>query len=304
MARPLRIEFPGALYHLTVRGNERRKIFFTIADKKHFLDLLLRAKERFAFLLYAYVLMENHFHLLLETPRANLSQIMQFIGTSHAVYVNLKRKRIGHLFQGRYHAILVEKESYLLEATRYIHLNPVRAGIVAHPEDYHWSSYADYVSKAGTTKLVESSCVLELFGKRTAEARRRYRKFVEEMLGQPYRSPLAKLKGLPILGGQAFIKRVKKLIAHRNEESELPDLKRLKRTHSPEEILRAVAEYYRIDPLSGHSPGQWRALVALPRRSRIRAARRSNWRVAWHSPQRPCRTEQSGSLRRSMSIAS
>ena len=147
MARPLRIEYEGACYHVTARGNDRKKIFFSSRDYERFREYLVMARERFGCLLHAYVLMGNHYHLLLETPLGSLSRVMHYINGSYTTYVNTKRKRSGHLFQGRYKSIVVDTDSYLLELSRYIHQNPVRAGIQDRPEDYQYSSYRNYLQQ-------------------------------------------------------------------------------------------------------------------------------------------------------------
>lgn len=135
MARQLRIEFNGAFYHITSRGNLRERIFFDDGDRRTFLEILKRTKERYGYLLHTYVLMDNHYHLLIETPKANLSQIMQNINTSYTVYINKRYQRSGHLFQGRFKGTIVDKDAYLVTLSRYIHLNPVRAKLVVRPED-------------------------------------------------------------------------------------------------------------------------------------------------------------------------
>ncbi|MGV8149826.1 MAG: transposase, partial [Alkaliphilus sp.] len=126
MARPLRIEYEGALYHITTRGNERKKIYYAEADYEKFKSYLKDAQNKYGYLLHCYALMTNHYHLLIETPYANISKVMHYINGSYTSYLNKKRERSGHLFQGRYKAILVDQDSYLLELSRYIHLNPVR----------------------------------------------------------------------------------------------------------------------------------------------------------------------------------
>ena len=138
MARPLRITYPGAFYHITSRGNERKNIFKSQRDREQFLIYLESATERYGAKIHVYCLMSNHYHLLLETPLANLSQIMRHINGAYTTYFNIKRERAGHLFQGRYKAILVEMDEYAQELSRYIHLNPVRAGIAEMPEQYPW----------------------------------------------------------------------------------------------------------------------------------------------------------------------
>ena len=133
MARPLRIEYEGALYHVTARGNERGKVFFTKADYRKFREYLREGQTKYGFILHCYVLMTNHYHLLIETPEKNLSRIMHYLNSSYTTYINIKRKRSGHLFQGRYKAILVDRDSYLLELSRYLHLWNPNPGTIASP---------------------------------------------------------------------------------------------------------------------------------------------------------------------------
>lgn len=205
MARPLRIEFEGAVYHVTARGNERRKIFFSKRDYEKFKEYIAEAKEKYHFILHCYVLMTNHYHLLIETPEKNLSKIMHHINSSYTTYTNVKRKRSGHLFQGRFKSIVVDKDSYLLELSRYLHLNPVRAKAVENPEDYPFSSYAAYISARGEP-FVTRSAILEMFGTKENEARKRYSAFVEAAMAAETESPMKKVYGGMILGGEGFIR--------------------------------------------------------------------------------------------------
>ena len=145
MARPLRIQYPGAFYHVMSRGNEQKEIFKSRRDREQFLGYLETATTRYGAVFHSYCLMNNHYHLLLETPEGNLSQIMRHINGAYTTYFNTKRKRAGHLFQGRFKAILIEADEYALELSRYIHLNPVRAGMVETPVTYEWTSYSAYV---------------------------------------------------------------------------------------------------------------------------------------------------------------
>ena len=149
MARPLRIEYPGAFYHVTARGNERKRIYFTKRDYLKFREYIEDAQEKYGCLLHVYVFMTNHYHMIIETPNPNISKVMHFINGSYTTYINKKRDRSGHLFQGRYKAILIDRDNYLLEASRYIHLNPVRARIVEKPEEFLNSSYASYIPCSG-----------------------------------------------------------------------------------------------------------------------------------------------------------
>ena len=145
MARPLRIEYDGALYHITSRGNERKAIFRDDEDRIGFLEALQKVNERFNWICHAYCLMNNHYHLIVETPDGNLSKGMRQLNGVYTQYFNRKHHRVGHIFQGRYKSILMEKESYLLEVGRYVVLNPVRAKAVKKPEDWNWSSYRSTV---------------------------------------------------------------------------------------------------------------------------------------------------------------
>lgn len=205
MARPLRIEYEGAFYHVTSRGNEGRKVFFSKSDYEKFLDYLKLAQEKFSYLLHAYVLMTNHYHLLIETPLANLNRIMHYINSSYTNYVNLKRGHRGHLFQGRYKAILVDRDHYLVELSRYMHLNPVRAQIMKRPQDYPYSSYQAFISK-GEGGIVYRDLVLGMMGRDQRRATRLYKDFVESAMGNKMENPLKDIYGGVILGSRDFIR--------------------------------------------------------------------------------------------------
>ena len=174
MARPLRIEYPGAFYHITARGNDRKDIFRSRKDRERFLFYLDSATQRYQAIVHAYCLMTDHYHLLLETPDGNLSRIMQQINSAYATHFNVKRRRAGHLLEGRYHAILVEADAYAKEFSRYIHLNPVRAGVAGKPEDYVWSSYAYYTGTKKPPAWLTRDMILSCFGRKEIEAQRRY----------------------------------------------------------------------------------------------------------------------------------
>jgi len=161
MSRPLRISYPGAFYHVTSRGNERRPIFQTRRDFERFIGYFESATERYGARVHCFCLMTNHYHLLLETPRANLEAILHHLNTSYTNYFNKKRGRSGHLFQGRYKAILVEKDSYALELSRYIHLNPMRAQMVGDPSEYPWSSYLAYIGRERRWRWLCKDFILE-----------------------------------------------------------------------------------------------------------------------------------------------
>ena len=154
MGRPLRIEYPGAFYHVTARGNEQREIYKSIADQKRFLGYLASATERYGAAVHVWCLRTNHYHLLMETPEGNLSRIMRHINGAYTNYFNTKRRRAGHLFQGRYKAILVDRDAFALGLSRYIHFNPVRAGMSQRPEGYDWSSYRNYMERHKGDRLL------------------------------------------------------------------------------------------------------------------------------------------------------
>ncbi|RMF87410.1 MAG: transposase [Nitrospinota bacterium] len=207
MARPLRIEYEGAVYHVTGRGNEQQAIYFTPADYQKFLEYIKTAQQRYGILLHAYVLMTNHYHLLIETPEANLSKAMHSILSGYTMYINKKKERSGHLFQGRFRSIVVEKDRYLVELSRYIHLNPVRAQMVKRPEDYPHSSYPCYIGKE-KSDLLTTELVLSLYARDPKTAKQRYREFVESALGREIENPYNRVYGGMILGGESFIKDV------------------------------------------------------------------------------------------------
>ena len=208
MARPLRITYPGAFYHITSRGNERKAIFKSNTDRQKFLAYLESATERYSAVIHCYCLMDNHYHLLLETPSGNLPQIMRHINGAYTTYFNIKRDRSGHLFQGRYKAILVEKDAYAKELSRYIHLNPVRAGIVAKPVAYEWTSYTAYAGAKPSPEWLVRGFILGCFSQQKKVAQKRYKAFVESNPGRPGDSPLTNLPGGMILGSEQFVETI------------------------------------------------------------------------------------------------
>ena len=175
MARPLRIEYPGAFYHVTSRGNEQKDIFKSQKDREKFLSYLESAMVRYGAVIHTWCLMSNHYHLLLETPSGNLSQIMRHINGAYTTYFNVKRKRAGHLFQGRYKAILVEADEYALELSRYIHLNPSEREWQPNRRNIHGRAIGATSGKASASDWLKTDFILGYFGGNTAEARTRYK---------------------------------------------------------------------------------------------------------------------------------
>jgi len=206
MARPLRIEFPGALYHVTSRGHARQRVFRDDEDREMFLATLAWVVARFRWRCHAYCLMDNHYHLLIDTPQPNLSRGMRQLNGVYTQRFNRRHRQVGHLFQGRFKAILVEQEGYLLELARDIVLNPVRAKRVKTPERYPWSSYRSMLGLAPVPPALATEWVLEQFASTRATARRRYANFVQEGIGAP--GPWEKVKGQVLLGSEAFIERL------------------------------------------------------------------------------------------------
>lgn len=178
MARKRRIELEGALYHVLARGNQRQKIFRSKFDFVRYLDFLAHYKERYRFFLFAYVLMPNHVHLLVQTAHVPLSRILQGLNQSYTMYFNRKYDTVGHLFQGRYKAIICDRDEYLLTLIKYIHLNPVRAAAAKRPDDYPWSSHHAYAMKLTDSELIDTDLVLRMFAEHRPTAMQRYLKFI------------------------------------------------------------------------------------------------------------------------------
>ena len=175
MARPARIEYEGAFYHLMNRGNGRENIFIDNKDRNKFYEILGNVETRYKIIIYSFVLMTNHYHILLETPLGNLSKAIQRLNGDYALYFSRRHKRPGHLFQGRFKAMLVEKNTYLIELSRYIHLNPVRAGMVDAPEKYQWGSlYEMFKKKEKLPFTLYWEWMLTIFGEKKAKAVRKY----------------------------------------------------------------------------------------------------------------------------------
>ncbi len=228
MARPLRITFPGAFYHVTSRGNERKAVFKSKRDREKFLEYLESATQRYNALIHTYCLMNTHYHLLVETPSGNLPQIMRHINGAYTTYFNVKRDRSGHLFQGRYKAILVDIDEYAKELSRYIHLNPVRAKIVETPEDYEWSSYKFYIGRQKAANWLYRDFILGYFGKKLSSAQTGYQKFVNALAHQDYDSPLDQVVSSTLLGSADFIAFIKdNFLSVKKPDKELPALKEL-----------------------------------------------------------------------------
>ena len=185
MTRPLRLEFPGALYHVTSRGDRREDIYLDDLDRQRFLDLIGETCQRFNWRMHAYCLMTNHYHLVIETPEGNLSRGMRQLNGVYTQRFNRRHRRVGHVFQGRYTAILVDRDAYLLELGRYVVLNPVRARMVKTASQWPWSSYRAMIGKTNTPDWLETKTVLGQLGHHKKTAQQRYIYFVKEGKGLP-----------------------------------------------------------------------------------------------------------------------
>ena len=232
MTRPLRIEFNGALYHITSRGNARQAIFLNQDDFTAFLGILNSVVKRYNFLLHDYCLMNNHYHLLIETPEGNLSKGMRQLNGLYAQRFNQRHQRVGHLLQGRYQSILVDKENYLLELSRYIVLNPVRAGMAKEPKDYRWSSYQ---GTSGYQKIpgLFTDWILSQFGEEKTTIK--YQTFV--LSGIKETSPLKEVKGQLYLGKKTFMDQIGHLLQGKDKLIEIPRKQRYINRLSLKKIL-------------------------------------------------------------------
>lgn len=209
MARPLRVEFEGAVYHITSRGNAGNDVYVSDRDRVLFLKVLEQTVERYHWLCHAYCLMSNHYHLLIETPEPNLSRGMRHLNGVYTQAFHRAHRRMGHIFQGRFKAILIEKESHLLEVARYIVLNPVRAGMAKHPGDWPWSSYRATVGEAQSLPFLSLDWLLEQFGSRRRQAVLAYREFVHDGNDMPVWD---QLQGGALLGTEAFVEQMRPLL--------------------------------------------------------------------------------------------
>lgn len=207
MARKQRIEFEGAFYHIITRGNQKQKIFKDKDDFLKYLEILFECKKLYNYLLYSYVLMSNHVHLLIETLEIPLSKILQGVNQRYTMYFNKKYKTVGHVFQGRYKAILCDKDEYLLSLIKYIHLNPVRAKIGRTPNEYQWSSHHCYTKESGKEGIVNTDQVLRMFSENKAKARKLYRAYMGNSLAVK-KEDIYCTVDQRILGNEGFLEKV------------------------------------------------------------------------------------------------
>ena len=235
MARPLRIEYSGAVYHITSRGNEKKAIFKNYRDRETFLDTLSQVNKRYNWLCHAYCLMNNHYHLVIETPDGNLSAGMRQLNGVYTQAFNRRYKRVGHLLQGRYKAILIQKDSHLLEVCRYVVLNPVRAKAVEKPELWKWSSYRATAGKEKPHPCLATEWILNQFGSTRSIAEKAYQRFVKDGIKQE--SIWKAVKGQSILGEEDFMANLKDYLRGKKDIAELPKSQRYADRPSLERIF-------------------------------------------------------------------
>jgi putative transposase len=234
MARKPRIEYEGALYHVIIRGNQRQRVFKNIDDYQKYISLLAFYKERYKYSLYAYVLMSNHVHLLIETLQIPLSKILQGINQSYTMYFNRKYRTVGHLFQGRYKAILCDKDAYLLALVKYISLNPVRAKIAKAPGEYRWSSHHSYL-KQQRNDIVDTDQVLRMFSEDKSRARKLYSVYIDDGIAVK-KDDIYKTVSQRILGEEKFVDTVMEKIDESLEN------KRKRHGYSLNKIAESIAK--------------------------------------------------------------
>jgi len=239
MARPWRIEFEGALYHILSRGNQGQDIFSSDVDRHLFLDTLGEMADRYDIDLFAYVLMDNHYHLLLKTQQANLSKAMQWFGTAYTRRFNITHNRSGHLFQGRFKSFIVENDAYLNQLSWYIHRNPLRAGIVQRLMDYQWSSYPVYAHRKKGPVWLKTGLILSQYG--PEDPHQAYRKKVQNYAGEE-RSLFEDLKFGLFLGTDNFADALKKRFVKASPEPELYQQVKLTKAVDAKETLSKIAK--------------------------------------------------------------
>ncbi|HNS19657.1 MAG TPA: transposase [Sedimentisphaerales bacterium] len=256
MARPLRIEYPGAFYHVMNRGQRQEPIVLDRRDRERFVSDLGRLSGRFHVLIHGYCLMTNHYHLILETPEGNLSRAVQWLNVAYAAYYNRRHQCSGHVFQGRFKSVLVDATAYLEALSRYLHLNPVRAGLVSCAWDYEWSSCRCFVGHAPVPAWLEVDRILGGFSVRKKAAQRRYAAYLSEA---DVSNPLAEAAASSVLGNQVFLRWVKDtFLSARSADPEIPELKRIRHGPSVAAIVSAVAKAWQVDAKQIVTPGRKR----------------------------------------------
>lgn len=245
MARPLRLFFENAFYHITAGGIRKEKIFYSDNDKKIFLDKMNETADKYSFVCYAYCLMNNHYHLFIKTPFANLPEGMHYLNVSYANWFRAKHNLVGPIFQGRYKSIVVDEDSYALIFSAYIHLNPLRAGMPEKLEDYPFSSYSDYIGKRRPLiKRLDTSLILNKFSNNKEEAQVKYEQFVME--NADLNNPLEKSYRSIALGNDSFIEKIKEKIKSIDENRKIKETKLLSILNQ-DEVIKNISLCFGIE---------------------------------------------------------
>ncbi|MBI4682839.1 MAG: transposase [Nitrospirae bacterium] len=244
----MRIEYPGAVYYVTCRGNDRRMIFIDDSDRKEFLDKLVRSCNIYNIKTYSFVLMPDHFHLLIETPHGNLGNFMRHFSITYTGYYSRRHNRTGHLYQGRYSSVLVDMKTYLTALSRHTHLNPIRIKGMKRKSieekkqrlmDYKWSSLHGYIGKKQTRKFIDYQTVLEEFGGNNDNGRRAYRKRIIADISEPLEVK-NKIIGQSLLGKGEFIGFIRSNFLNGQRDKELPSLTKIHKYHAQEKIIETI----------------------------------------------------------------
>jgi REP element-mobilizing transposase RayT len=233
------VEYPGAVYHIISRGNERKSIYKNDADRLLFLNIFSQTIKRFQWLCHGYVLMDNHYHLLIETPEPNLSRGMRQLNGVYTQDFNRIHRRAGHLFQGRFKAVLVDKDDYLLEVSRYIVLNPVKAGLIKSPGEWEWSSYGAMAGIISPPEFLTVDWIRSQFGSNNSQACQGYKKFVFRGIMAEY--PMEALSGQVLLGSRRFVRSIAGHVKQKLDEKEIPRNQRISAGDELEEIFQKGA---------------------------------------------------------------
>tara|TARA_B100000315_G_scaffold33208_1_gene27881 strand:+ start:376 stop:1365 length:990 start_codon:yes stop_codon:yes gene_type:complete len=248
MVRPLRIEYPGATCHITSRGNERKEIFKDDKDRRKFLETLSQSREIYNIEVFSYVLMKNHFHLLIKTPLGNLSMFMRHFNITYTSYFNRRHKRVGHLYQGRYKSMVIDSEEYLSVVSRYIHLNPVRVKTIRkksieekinYLKNYKWSSFPGFIGRKKMEELVNYEPVLLDFGGVNAGGRKEYQELIFSNISDGLEIK-NKVIAQSILGGEEFVEWIKNNFLEKERDRERPPLHKIQKYKAKEVIIEVV----------------------------------------------------------------
>lgn len=246
MPRPMRVEYPNAWYHVMNRGRRGEPIYQEDSDYEIFLTLLQETRERFNLCISAYCLMPNHYHLLIQTPQANLSRCMRHINGLYTQRYNRAHHCDSQLFRGRFKAIVIEADATLLEVLRYIHRNPVNTGLEKSLGTYPWSSHPAYLSRAKKWSWLHKEALLKLFAAKTTAQIRLYKSFVEKKEPERIRDFYESKKLLPVMGGEAFVQQIRKAYLKAHSSHEFPELKYM--VPSEEAVISQVCRHYQISP--------------------------------------------------------